>query len=275
MSVEPARIVSQPEVASPSSSPGSVAPSPGGQGYGQTPGAQTGQPAESVTTIPASTPSQGASQAGPSGFDYGALERERQARVQAEQQVAQFRGALGQVAQQAQQSQAEQAAQQQIQMALAQAENMPSEQANQFLRNQMLNIRNQERIAAQQALQQREAQFDQERRVLAAQPYAEYLATENGLSAEAKQELLELGDPDLMYRQVGSIKRRHDAWEQRFQQVTNGNVQLARTQEVNAIRQAGLANVGGAAGTGSYQIEVSDDPDVAAVQIYNHIHGLD
>lgn len=209
--------------------------------------------------------------------DYRAeWERERAARERLQGQTREYQNVISQVQQYAANQQENQALQNQVNMILATADNMPSSEGTQYLRNQITNLVGQTRLSSQQQLQQREQQHQQEIRTVAAGPYADHLITSMGIPPEAKQELLNLGDPDLMFRQAPVIKERYDkmtqmqaAWEA-YQQ------QQGRSQEVNRLRENGLANVGGQSAGAAYEIDIDDgDPDVAAMQILNGLREME
>jgi hypothetical protein len=208
--------------------------------------------------------------------DYKArYEAAEQDRLQRERESSQYRQAFGQLQAMAAQQQQNQALHNHINMILATSENMSAQEGSNYLRNQMLTLTQQQQNAMQQMLQQREQAFDQERKALAAPSYVDHLVTTLGFSEQdkelARQELLALRDPDLMYQQAPALKARYDAMNKRLSGLSTGQQQLARTAEVNQIRQNGLANMGGQMGSGSYQLEVSDDPDIAALQVLQHL----
>ena len=199
------------------------------------------------------------------------LAQERARAEQLQRQAQQYQSAIDQVRQYAETQQQTQAQQQQIDMILAQADAMPSSEGTQFLRNQVKNLIAQQQVQAQQQIRTREQQFEHERKLLAAPMYADYLIESMGIPAEAKQEILALHDPDLMYRMAPQIKQRYEQFNQQLAQFQQGQQQLARSQEVNEIRNNGLATVGGQGAGASYDIEVSDDPDERAMQILAHM----
>lgn len=231
------------------------------------------QPQQSLANpVPQQAPPQTPPAASPSGPDYEARIRQIEAdRSREQQELSGYRSTVAQIQQYAEQQQRTNQTNQQIQMMLAQAESMPQAEANTFLRNQMVNIIGQERIAGQQQIQQREQAFQQQLKTVAAPQYADHLAQTMGLSQDARNELVALGDPDLMFRMAPQIKSRYDRLNQQIQQFQGGQQQIARSQEVAAMSQAGLGSFGGQSGISSFQIEVSDDPDVRAMQV---LHAL-
>lgn len=266
MSVDPTHM-SQPAAAQPSSPQNPVAPVQGQQGPATSPGVGQqgqGQPVQSQQQ-PVAGPPQGVTPpAAPTGVSQVDPQRLRE-----QQELAQYRQAIGLLQQQAHEQQGEQRFSDRVTMALARAENMPTSEANSYLRNEFAAIRNEEKIAYQQQMQALQGQTYEQLKMAYAPQYAEHLAKENGLSAEAKNELISLGDPDLMYRALPGIKQRYDAWNAQLHQYTQNQVQQARSQEVLAATQAGLGAFGGQTG-GTFQIELDDnmDPDERAMAIY-------
>ena len=263
MSVDPTQM-SQPAVTQPSATPGSVAPPPVAQAHQVTPGA--GQPVQGSQPAPqtAAPVAPGTQPVSPPQPQPVAPDPQR-LREQAE--LNQYRQIMGQIAAQAQQQQENNELDQRLTMITARAESMPVAEANTFLREQMKQIAAQRDAIAQQRIQQREQEFAQRERMLVAPQYADYLVQTLGLPADAKAELLALRDPDLMQNYAPVIKQRYDAWQQQFSQVQQNQVQMARSQEVQAMSQAGLTSFGGQTAGGSMQIEVPDDPDERAMAI--------
>lgn len=261
-----------------SSAPGSVAP-PRTEQDGIAPGAATNQQETKpsflqVPPVAASQPQpqpEAKPEPQPSADLAAQLARERQERERLQAETRQYQAAIRQVQQYAETQQQSQAQQQQIDMILAQADSMPSSEGATYLRNQMRNLIQQQQTAAQQQLQTREQQFEQERKVLAAPMYADYLIDSMKIPAEAKQELLSLGDPDLMYRMAPQIKQRYEQFGNQLQQFQQAQQQLGRSQEVLQLQQNGVATVGGQGAGASYDIEVSDNPDERAMQILAHM----
>lgn len=259
-----------PQSAAPQGAPstlGSVAPPQPERAQPHAPEAsqppQGGQPA-----APGSDVAQDGQQPSPPPVDYSAqLEQERQARLRVEAEARQYRDAISQVQRYAEEQQANQAVQQQVQMMLATADGMSSADGSQYLQRQIANLLTQQQLTARQQMQQREQGWEQERKQIAAPLYADHLIQEMGLPAEAKAELLNLRDPDLMYQQAPAIKQRYDAWEQQRKTWEQQNQQFARSQEAGVLRQNGLGAVGGQGAGGVYEIEVSDDPDIRAMQV--------
>lgn len=255
----------------PSSTPGPVAPSQPEQGTGIAPGAvpgpQTAQPGGAVQPVA----TEGTTPSPPQPDLQAELAREREARQQLQNQYRQNQQMIQQVQRYAQEQQENQQLQQQVDMMLATADNMPSGEANTYLRGQIKNLLGQTKIQSQQAIQQLQQQHQQEIRTVAAGPYADHLIQSMGLPPEAKEELMALGDPEMMYRQAPGIKQRYDRFNAQLAQYQDNQQQIARSQEVNAIRQNGLANVGGQGAGASYELEVSDDPDIRAMQVLAHL----
>ena len=267
MSVDPTHM-SQPAAAQPSSPQNPVAPVQGQQGPATSPGVGQpgqGQPVQSQQQ-PVAGPPQGVT---PPAAPVGVSQVDPQ-RLREQQELAQYRQVVGAMQQHLQEQQGEQEFDNRLTMLLAQAENMPTAEANTFLRNQFKALRGQDKIAFQQQMQAVQGQTYEQLKMAYAPQYAEHLAQTNGLSAEARDELISLGDPDLMYRALPGIKQRYDWFNSQLQQFQQGQVQQARSQEVLAMTQAGLGAFGGQTG-GTFQIELDDnmDPDERAMAIYN------
>jgi hypothetical protein len=189
-------------------------------------------------------------------------------------EVNQYRGLMTQLQQAAQQNQQDQQLQNQLAMIQATYDSLPSEQAGSYLKTQVNNIIGSVRMSESQARQQERQQMEYALRQAAsgAQPtYLDHLTQAYQLSPDARQELAQLGDPDLMHRMAPVIKQRYDAFQQQIGQFQQGQTQQARSQEVMALSQAGLTHFGGQAGAGDVQLEVSDDPDERAMQIYDYL----
>lgn len=268
----------QPAAATQSSStPGSVAPPRNEQEQGQTPGAVQGQEnRQPADPNPQVAQGQGEQPETPPQPDYRAqYEQERQERLRRDQELNQYRQTVSQIQQYAQDQQQNQQLQQQVQMMLAHADNLPSSEASSYLKNQVTNMLAQQRIQAQQQVQQVRQESEQQVRQIAAPQYADHLIQSLGIPAEARQELLNLRDPDLMYQQAPIIKQRYDQWEQQKSEWERQQQQLGRTQEVNALRQNGLASIGGQGAGGTVELEVSDDPDERAMQVLSYLRNRD
>jgi hypothetical protein len=263
MSVDASQLNPSAMTNTPPSDQGSVAPPQNERGYRVIPEAYEPVPGSQ----PAAQPDQTA--ASQPEVDYKErYEQEARLREQREAENQRYRQGIQQLEQGFQQQTAQQQEAQERAMILATAENMSAEEGNRYL-NQQWAIRDQRKQQQmQQAIEQERQQFQQQAKVIAAKPYADHLAQSLGLSEDAKEELLALGDPDLMFQQAPTIKRRYDKWEQERAQWQGQNQQLARSTEVTALRQNGLAQMGGQNGGGTWQLEVSDDPDEAAMQIY-------
>lgn len=273
MSVDPSQFNQQPAVNDQSSSaPGSVAPPrQSQQDYGQAPGAQAQQDYAQPGASQENVVEDG--QPSPPQIDYQArYEQAEQERLRVQAEANQYRQTFQQVQQFAEQQQRTQQEQHQINQVLAVAENMSSAEANTYLRNQMQGIVGQTRMTEQQQRQQMQQQFDQQMRGALAPQYVDHLIERNGLPAEAKAELLALQDPDLMHQFAPVIKQRYDQWAREKATYAQQQTQLGRSQEVNAIRQNGLAAVGGQTigGNGADPYAGMDNDD-KAMAIYNQL----
>jgi hypothetical protein len=265
MSVDPARIISQPAAPQPSTPQSPVAPSAPVQGGVGAPGVFSQQPAGQPAPQPQPNPTPQA----PVNPNLG------DPRVMGLQnEVNQYRGLMTQIQQAAQQNQQDQQLQNQLAMIQATYDNLPAEQAGQYLKTQIQNIVGGVRMSAEQARQQERQQMEMALRQAAsgAQPtYLDHLTQAYQLTPEARQELAQLGDPDLMHRMAPVIKQRYDQMQAQLGQYQQNQTQQARSQEVMALSQAGLTHFGGQAGAGDVQLEVSDDPDERAMQIYDYL----
>lgn len=271
--ITPAQVV-QPAGQQVSDPNGQVAPPSGAQAGVGTPGLfQQQQPNPQPGVQPQQNNGQQQSQpaAQAPSYDPSALERERQARLQAEQQANQFQQTLGQIQQFAQQQQQDSQLAERLQLIVARANAMPQEDANKFLVDSMRGVVGEVRMTEAQLRQQENQQAQMALRSVSAPVYAEHLGKELGMTPEAVEELKAIGDPDQMFRQAKTIKARYDGWAAERAQFQNGQVQNARTQEVQAMSNAGLGSFGGQTAGGDYQLNVSDDPDVAAMQILQHL----
>lgn len=264
MVIDPARIVSQPAAQQPSTTPGQVAPPPSVQGAVGAPGVFSQQPVGQPAPQQPQNPVPQAPVQPPPVADprLGQLQNE----------VGQYRNLFGQLQQAAQQSQQDQQLSNQLAMIQATYDSLPADQAGTYLKNQVMGLLGGVRMQSQQEVQQVRQQMEGALRqaVSGAQPtYLDYLTETFQLSPDARKELAQLGDPDVMYRMAPTIKAYHDREAQWKAQSQQGQVQLGRSQEVAALAQAGLTAFGGQSGTGEWTLEVSDDPDEKAMQIYN------
>jgi hypothetical protein len=254
--------VNQPATQYPSAPVGQVAPPQAAQAHTPQPGSvqqpQQGQPAPQQQQADAQKPQ----------VDYAAQLAAREAELQrVSSQNQQLQGVVTQIQQAAEANQRNQQFNAELQMMLAHADNLPADQAKGYLQSQFQRTLQAEQARAQQQIQALQQQSENEKKQIAAPLYADHLLQANGLPPEARQELLALGDPELMYRYAPQIKARYDAWNAQIAGLQNGQLQQGRTQEVMAMQNAGLTAVGGQNGGMTYQLEVSDDPDTAALQI--------
>ena len=112
--------------------------------------------------------------------------------------------------------------------------------------------------------EQREQQI---KRQLAAPMYIDYLVQQHGLPAEAKQELMAIGDPDIAARYAPQLKARYDQFGQLQQQIH----QLSRTQQAERLQQSGVGMVGGTTPPGG-NVQLPDDPDDRALAILHQLN---
>jgi hypothetical protein len=252
---------------------GQVAPPAQGQQPASGPGAVPQQPQSQPAQQPQQTVAPEAP-ASPPQIDPAIL-AERQRLQQLEAQNRQYQQFVDQLQRAAQENQQNQQFNQNVQMMLARAEAMPQQEANAFLRDQIQSVIAQERLRAQQEVQQVRQQADQQIRMVTAPQYADYLLKQLQLPEEAREELLALGDPDTMLRYAPQVKARHDRYQQQLAQFQNSQVQVARSQEVQAMQNAGLGAFGGQDG-GSFQVEIPDhlSADEKAMLIYEYTNGL-
>jgi hypothetical protein len=190
---------------------------------------------------------------------------------QIEQQNQQFNQVFQQIQQHTEQQRIEEESRQRIQAIVARAESMAPGEASTYMREQMLQVQRQEQQARDVAIQQTRQQAQQAIKMAAMPQYADHVVETMKLPPEAKQELLSLGDPDLMFRQAPVIKQRYEQMEQLRQQIQQSSQQSLRAGEVNAMRQNGLTNIGGQAASGFNMENLPSDPTERAMAIYEQI----
>lgn len=271
MSVDASQLQSPANV-NPSVAPGSVAPPPVTQATQAVPGATQQVPGSQPAAPQQVVAPQAAPAAQPSDEWRQRFEQAEQRRLQAEQELTQHRNVVQQVQRAATEAEQNRQFNERMQVVLAAADNMPSDQARQYIQQQTNSILAQQRQQAQQEIQQAQQQAHQMVQRAALPQYADHLASTLGLSAEAKQELMAYQDPDMMYRMAPVIKQRYDAFQQQIDQLQGNQVQNARAQEVAAQQQAGFGAFGGQNTGGSFQVELPDhlDADEKAMWIYNY-----
>lgn len=248
-----------------------VAPTPPSQAYDSVPGSAPVQ--DPYQPVVSDTPIE-SPQAAPAApaVDYEARLREAEAeRARLRQQNEQYSTVFQQIKQHSEREQQEKERNERIQAIVSTAESMAPGEASTYMRNQMLNLQRQEQVAREQAVHQERARAEQAIKMAALPQYADHIIQSMGLPAEAKQELLSYGDPDLMYRQSGALKARYDQLAQLRQQIAQSSQQTARTNEVNAMRQNGLTSIGGQAASGFNPNDLPADPDDRALAIYEQM----
>lgn len=274
MSVDASQIQSPASVQT-SVTQGQVAPAPVSQAYQTVPGSSTpvqgSQPASPQQGVAPQVQEQ-APTTPPTDEWRQRFEQAEQRRLQTEQEAGQLRGVVQQIQTYAQQQEQERQFNERMQVALAAADNMPAEQAKQYIQQQTNVILTEQRRQAEQQIQQAQQQAQMMVQKAALPQYADHLASTLGLSPEAKQELMAYQDPDMMYRMAPVIKQRYDAFNQQLAALQGNQVQNARAQEVAAMQQAGFSAMGGQNVGGSFQVEIPDhlDADEKAMLIYNY-----
>ena len=264
----------QPATQPTSPTAGQVAPPTFGQGQqvgvpGVPQQVQQGQPAQQPQGV-----AQAEQKPAQPTVDYQAeLQREREARSREAAERTRLEGIVGQIQRASQDAQEQQAYDAELTMILATADNMPAAEAQNYIKNQVKNITGRERIKASQQIQQLQQTSQQQLHQAVAPQYADYVLGTVGLPVEAKEELLTYsgGNPERMEGIAKQIKARYDRHAAEVAQYQQNQTQVARTNEVNAMQNAGLTSFGGQNGGGSYSLDVSDDPDVAAMQVLNHL----
>lgn len=253
----------------PSEGQGQVAPTQPTQPYvsvpGQAPVQESYQPVDPNTQVePQASPAP--------TVDYQAQLRELEAeRTRLRQQNEQYGQVFQQIKQHTEQESAEKERNERIQAIVSTAESMTPGEASTYMRNQMINMQRQEGVAREQAIQRERMQAQQMITQAVMPQYADHIIQSLGLPAEAKQELLSLGDTELMYRQGPALKARYDQMEQLRQQVNQSTQQQSRSNEVNAMRQNGLTSIGGQAASGFNPNELPSDPTEKAQVLYEQM----
>lgn len=252
---------SQAPPASPQVPPGAPGQVPGHQQQQVAPGDATGQEPVDPNGQPEGEAPQ--TPTGPS-------DRERQM----EEELNQYRGTFNQIQNWAQQQQAEQQRQQiqgrytqRIQQMKSTAENMGSQEAIDYMAREQENITQEFFQHMQQAEQAMEQRIQQERRVLGTPLWVKELVRQSGLPEDAEQELLALGDPSLIERQVPHVKKRYDANRQLQEQLD----QLSRSMQAGQLVDQGAGIAGGTVAPPSIAIPEDADPDTKAKMIYQNI----
>ncbi len=251
----------------PSYDQSSVAPAQSQQVYESVPG--SGQVPDSSQPGDQNAPVQ--EQAAPQ-VDYQARLRELEAeRNQYAQQKQQYEQVFQQIKQHQEQQNAEKERNERVQGILAMAENLPPGEATTYLRNQFIQLQKQEEVARQQAVQRVQQEARQAIEATALPAYADDVIAKLGLPKEAKGELLALGSMDAIYRSAGAVKARWDQYQQMQQQLQQFQQQNVRSNEVNAMRQNGLTNIGGQSATGFNPSDLPSDPNERAMAIYEQL----
>lgn len=166
------------------------------------------------------------------------------------------------------QQQMQQQYSQRIQNARQVADGMGSREGADYLARESIAAQNELFRAMQEERQRLQQQMEQRERTLGTPMYAQHIARQAGLPEDAVDELLALGDPNLMQRYLPHIQRRHQEQQQLKQQLES----LARNQQANQIVQQG----GGSSGQGTIapqsmpNLDDMDPMDKARV-IYNQI----
>lgn len=236
--------------------------SPAGAPAGQPPAAAFTPPGQGGTPTPVEQPTE--------TEDQRALREAREEAARARQQAQQLQGTLGQVeqwaqAQQAQQrrAQAQQEFDQQHDAIWAAAQNMGTEDAFRYAREQTrrltqeLQRRNDEIAAgAEQRVQQVARQF-------ATPLWAQEVARREGLPPEAVPRLLAFRDPEVMQEQARYLAEDFKRQQTLQQQID----QLARSQQARGYQAQGVGLAGGQAAQVP-PMELDSNPDIRAMQIY-------
>lgn len=191
------------------------------------------------------------------------------------QQLQTYEGTFNKIQSWAQQQEAQQL-QQQIQhrydervaQARATAENMSPREAIDYLANQMKSINGEWMQNIRAFEQQAQQRLEQERRVLGTPLWVKELVRQADLPPDAEEDLLALGDPALIERNLPRIKKRYDdnrALQQRLDQ-------MSRSMQANQMVQQGAGLVGGTTAPTTPEIPADADPDTKAMLIYQQLY---
>jgi hypothetical protein len=209
--------------------------------------------------------------------DYQAmLRQEQQARQAAESERQRLQQTLGEVErgfqqiQQQNQQQAEtQAFQQRKAQILQAAGSMRQDEADRYISSQMDSLYNEFQSRTQNLQQTLEQRQMQVLRQVATPLYIDELVRKNNLPAEAREQLMQFGDPDIAQRQVPFIKQQYEERKKLEERLE----QLARTQQANDQVQQGVNRLGGynAASGSGMDIPEGLTGDERALYIYKQL----
>lgn len=206
-----------------------------------------------------------------SEVNYQERARQLEADLDAQRTEAErLRGTMQQVQHWAEQTSAQQQ-EQQFQAGLHQheqeiyrrAENMAPAEAYSYIQQENAKIRQALMDRTNQVQQYAQQQIQQVQRTAATPLYIDHIAKTNGLSEEAKQELIAYGDPDIAARQAPIVKQRYDQIANLQDQLN----QLSRSRQAGQLQASGVGMVGGT-GVQNVPTDLSADPDIKAMQIY-------
>lgn len=193
-------------------------------------------------------------------IDYAARAREL------EEQNQKLTGVLQNVqswAEQRQAAEAQQARQQQIQSReqaiLDRADQMPSDQARNYIAEEMRKLRDED-------VQQAYTQVEYVKRAMGRPIYIDNLVKQHGLTEQDRETLLGLENPDDAARMAPYLKAQHQSYTTLQQQID----QLSRTQQANQVQGTGIGLVGGTNGPQG-TVDMPTDPTERAMLIYSQL----
>ncbi|HWV22983.1 MAG TPA: hypothetical protein VNZ58_02245 [Thermomicrobiales bacterium] len=186
---------------------------------------------------------------------------ELEARAQrAEQEAQQFRSTFNQIRTGFEQMQAEAAWKQREESIYSRAKAMEPDEALMFIRQEEASLRRDLEAQAEHRRQMVERQ-------LGAPLFIDHLVKQHGLPDEARQELMNYGDPNVAAAQAPIVKARY----QQIQNLQSQLNQLSRSNQAGALQRAGLGASGGTTPVQTKPMESTGDPDLDAMMIYRAI----
>lgn len=197
----------------------------------------------------------------------------QQRAAQNESQVTRIKSGLEQYLTQQQEQQRQAQYQQRVRDMTSRANTMQQDDAERYIHSETQNIIGEFQNAIVQERQQAAMREQQIARTLGAPLYIEKLVKDNGLPAEARDDLMAYGDPDLAERVgVPQLKRYYQQkkdWEERL-------TQASRSQQAQQRAQSGLNHLGGnnPPATPAFEVPEGLSAEQRATWIYdNVIHG--
>ena len=211
-------------------------------------------------------------QPGTQGHPADAIDPERYRHL--EQQNQQYQRTLQQIGSWASQQEAARQRQQiqdryhqRIAQAKSTALNMSPQEAIDYMARQQEDITREFFGLMSQAEQAMEQRVQQERQILGTPLWVKALVQQANLPELAEQELLALGDPRLIERQLPIVRQRYEQNRQLQERLD----QMARQMQANQLVQNGAGIAGGTIAPQSAAIPADADPDTKAMLIYRDI----